>query len=141
MLRASLKSTERTLQDAQDLLGKIERQNQSFPGAGALESDLAEARTLLQRMVVTLSDLIAILLNDSSAGPDLELESEAQAAFNKAAGLISELYDDVRVAQSCLDEGKTQSVTIAQAGVHMRKLVQHCNEACLHLLEAKKMVP
>ena len=140
MLQATLRSTEHTLQDAQDLIGKIERQNQSFPGSGAFEGDLGEARTILQRMVTTQSDLIAIFSNESGAGRDLELEREAQATFNKAAGLISELYDDVHVAQSCLDEGRTQSVAIARAGVHMKKLVEHCNEAYLHLLETKKVV-
>jgi small-conductance mechanosensitive channel len=134
MTVAIIKSAENKLQLAQDLLGRVVEQNDKFPGAGATVSDLSQAKTLLQDMVVILPDLTSQVSAGAASDQDSAPVKEAQQAFNKAASLISSIYDDIREAHAALADGTTQSQSIQQAEIHLKRLVKHCHQAREHLL-------
>ena len=127
---STLESAEKTLSSASDLLDKVVRQNDQYPGAGATKDDLAQAKTMLGEMVEMLSELIVSIADDRDPAPQEEL----QQAFNKAASLISSLFGDIRDAQTAMEGGTTQSAPIQQADVHLKRLVQHCHQVREHLL-------
>ena len=56
-IEETLKSAERTLKEAQQLMAKIQKQNEDWPGAGAFQKDITTARTLLNEMQQNLSDI------------------------------------------------------------------------------------
>ena len=134
MMVAILKSAENKLQLAQDLLERVVEQNDKFPGAGATMSDLSQAKTLLQEMVNILSELTSQVSAGVASDQDSALVKETQQAFNKAASLISSIYDDIREAHTALADGTTQSQSIQQAEIHLTRLVKHCHQAREHLL-------
>lgn len=102
---STLKSAEKTLSSASDLLDTVVRQNDQYPGTGATKGDLAQAKTMLGEMVEMLSKLIVSVTDDQDPAPQEDL----QQAFNKAASLISSLYGDIRDAHTALERGTTQS--------------------------------
>ena len=133
----TFESAEATLRRAQDLLERMESQNDKYPGAGATRRDLSQAKTLLQQMVNILSELTSQVSAGVASDQDSALARETQQAFNKAASLISRLYDDIRDAHTALEGGTTQSPSIQHAATHLRGLVQHCHQAREHLLKVR----
>ena len=131
---STLESAEKTLSSALDLLDKVVRQNDQYPGAGATKGDLAQAKTMLGEMVDILSELISQIPVSFADDQDPAPPEELQQAFNKAASLISSLYGDIRDAHAALEGGTTQSPPIQQADVHLKRLVQHCHQVREHLL-------
>ena len=127
---STLESAEKALSSTSDLLDKVVRQNDQYPGAGATKGDLAQAKMMLGEMVEMSSELIVSIADDRDPAPQEEL----QQAFNKAASLISSLFGDIRDAQTAMEGGTTQSAPIQQADVHLKRLVQHCHQVREHLL-------
>lgn len=134
MTVAIIKTAENELQLALDLLEKVVRQNDKYPGTGATERDLSQARTLLQEMANILSELTSQISADVASGQNSALEKEIQQASNKAASLISSMYNDIREAHAALKDGATQSPSIQQAQIHLKRLIKHCQQAREYLL-------
>jgi hypothetical protein len=129
-----LKSAESKIELAQDLLERVVEQNKKFPESGATERDLSQAKALLQEMVVILPALASQVSADAASDQNPERQQSIQQAFNKAAGLISSIYDDIREAHVALEGGTTQNRSIEQAETHIGRLVKHCHQAREHLL-------
>jgi uncharacterized membrane protein YccC len=134
MTAVTLKSAENKIQLAQDLLERVVEQNNKFPGSGATEKDLSQAKELLQEMLSLLPALASQASNDTANDHKSEQQHSIQQAFNKAASLISSIYDDIQEAHVALEGGKTQSRSIEQAETHIMRLVKHCHQAREHLL-------
>lgn len=137
MVVPTLESAEKTLQRVQDLLERVVRQNEEYPGAGATRRDLSQAGTLLQEMVNILSELSSQISAGFANDQDSAPAKETQQTFNKAASLISGIYDDIREAHAALDNGTTQSQFIQHAEIHLKMLVKHCHQAKKHLLAVR----
>ena len=131
-------SAEEVLEKGLDLIKKVRRQNEQWPGAGAFEKDVRSARALLRQMKQALADLIGELTLRIEDLPGEDLDMEAREAVNKAYSLISRLHDDVRAIHAALERGETQSFPLGQTSIHFQQLAHHCRQAQDHLLDARR---
>ncbi len=136
----SLCSLEEAIDKGQGLLERVRTQNEQWPGAGAFEVDVRNARALLGQMERALADLIASLTQRKEDPPGENLEVEAVEAVNRTYSLISQLYDDVHTLHIALERGQSQSSSLEQTIIHFRQLADHCKHARNRLSEARRRV-
>ena len=134
-IEESLKSAEHTLKEAQQLMGKIHKQNDDWPGAGAFQKDLTEARTLLNEMQQNVSDIFVELTHDQNEHPDSDREMRVSQDFNETYSLMSKLYDVVNQVHLSFDNGSSQKDGLIEAEKYLKQLLNHCLTARNHLKE------
>ena len=135
----TLKSAERTLKEAQQLMGKIQKQNETWPGVGALEKDIATAIALLHEMEQILSDIFVKFSLDLDTHPDSDLEIEVSQAFNETYSLMSQLWDAVNQVHVCWQKRSSQSDAITKVEKHLKQLTNHCIVMRDHFIEITQL--
>lgn len=133
-----LRSMEQILRRAQELIARVQEENERFPGFPALDEDIAKARMLIQEIDHDLSESLAALSPHLDKPADADLEGTAIQAFNKAYNLVSRLYDDLRQIHAALIEGRSQEYAIKHAAIHLRRLTLHCRRAREQLREVAR---
>ena len=134
-IEETLKSAKRTLEEAQQLMAKIHKQNQDWPGAGAFQRDITTARTLLNQMQQNLFDIFVEFARDQDEHPDADREMKVSKDFSEAYSLTSKLYDAVRKVDTRRGKGLSQSDALIESEKYLRQLINHCLTARNHLSE------
>ena len=133
--KETLESTERTLKEAQQLMGKIQKQNEAWPGTGAFQKDITTARTLLNEMQQNLSDIFVEFTRAQSEYPDSDREMKVSRDFSETYSLTSKLHDAVRKVDTRRGKGLSQSDALIESEKYLRQLINHCLTARNHLSE------
>ena len=134
-IEESLKSAEHTLNEAQQLMGKIQKQNETWPGAGAFKKDLTEARTLLNEMQQNVSDIFVELTHDQNEHPDSDREMRVSQDFSEMYSLMSKLHDAVNQVHLSFDKGLSQNEGLIETRKYFEQLLNHCLIVRDHLKE------
>jgi predicted nucleic acid-binding Zn-ribbon protein len=134
-IEETLKSAERTLKEAQQLMSKIQKQNEVWPGAGAFQKDITTAKTLLNQMQQSLSDIFVEFTLDQDEHPDSDREMKVSRDFSEAYSLMNKLYDAVRKVDARWGEALGQSDTLIESEKYLKQLINHCLTARDHLSE------
>ncbi|MCD6162964.1 MAG: hypothetical protein J7K40_11210 [candidate division Zixibacteria bacterium] len=131
----TIKSTERTLTEAKQLMGKVQGQNEDWPGVGAFQKDITEASTLLSQMQQSLSNIFVEFMRDQNEHPDSDREMIVSQDFSKAYSLISKLYNAVNQVHLFLDKGLSQKDALIETEKYLKQLLNHSVIARDHLNE------
>ena len=131
----SFKQMEELLKKIYKLITKVQEQNQRWPGAGAMEKDLDDAKALVQEMEQVVWDLAAVAVESLGESPDSSRSSEIHEAVRKEYVLMGRLYDDIKIAHEATVEGKSQSDAIRQTGIHVKQFALQSELARDRLLE------
>jgi len=134
-IKETLISAEHTLKEAQQLMAKIQKQNEVWPGAGAFQKDITTAKTLLNQMQQSLSDIFVEFTLDQDEHPDSDREITVSKDFSKAYSLMNKLHDVVRKVDARWDKGLGQSDTLIESEKYLKQLINHCLTARDHLSE------
>jgi len=134
-IEETLKSAERTLKEAQQLMAKIQKQNEDWPGAGAFQKDITAAKTLLDEMQQNLSDVFVEFTRDQNRYPDSDMEMKVSQEFSETYSLMSKLHDAVRQVDDLWGKGLGQSDALIESEKYLRQLINHCLTARNHLSE------
>jgi predicted translin family RNA/ssDNA-binding protein len=132
-IEETLKSAERTLEEAQQLMGKIHKQNEDWPGVGAFQKDITTARTLLNEMQQSLSDIFVESTCDHNELPDSDREMKVSQDYSETYSLISKLYDAVNQVHFSFDKGLSQKDGLIEAEKYLKQLINHCLTVRDHL--------
>jgi len=130
-----LKSAERTLNEAQQLMGKIHKQNEVWPGAGAFKNDITAAITLLNQMQQRFSVIFVEFTRDQDKHPDSDMRMKVSKDFSEVYSLMSKLHDAVRQVDSRLGKGLGQSDALIESEKYLKQLINHCLTVRDHLNE------
>ena len=131
----TLKSAEHTLKEAQQLMGKIHKQNEVWPGAGAFQKDLTTARTLLDEMQQSLSNIFVEFTRDQDEDPDSGREMKVSQDFSETYSLMSKLHDAVNRVDLCFDNRLSQKDALIETEKYLKQLISHCLTVRDHLNE------
>ena len=129
------KSTERTLKEAQQLMGKIQKQNEDWPGVGAFRKDITTAKTLLNEMQQSLSDIFVEFTRDQNEHHDSDREMKMSQDFSEAYSLTSKLHDAVNQVHLCFDNRLSQKDGLIEIEKYLKQLISHCLIVRDHLNE------
>lgn len=130
-----LTSAERTLKEAQQLMGKIQKQNEDWPGVGAFQKDITTARTLLNEMQQSLSDIFVEFTRDQNEQPDSDREMKVSQEFSETYSLMSKLHDAVNQVHLCFDNRLSQKDVLIETEKYLKRLISHCLIVRDHLNE------
>ena len=133
--KEKLKSGEHTLIKAQQLMDKIQEQNEDWPGIGAFQKDLTTARKLLNEMQQNLSDIFVEFTRDHNEHPDSDREMRVSQDFGETYSLMSKLYDAVNQVHLSFNKGLSQKDGLIEAEKYLKQLINHCLTARDHLSE------
>lgn len=134
-IEETLKSAERTLKEAQQLMGKIQKQNEDWPGVGAFQKDITTARTLLNEMQQSLSDIFVEFTRDQNEQPDSDREMKVSQDFSETYSLMSKLHDAVNQVHLCFDNRLSQKDVLIETEKYLEQLISHCLIVRDHLNE------
>ena len=130
-----LRSAERTLKEAQQLMGKIQKQNEDWPGVDAFQKDITTARTLLNEMQQSLSDIFVEFTRDQNEHPDSDREMKVSQDFSETYSLMSKLHDAVNQVHLCFDNRLSQKDVLIETEKYLKQLISHCLIVRDHLNE------
>ena len=130
-----LKSAERTLKEAQQLMAKIQKQNEDWPGVGAFQKDMTTARTLLNEMQQSLSDIFVEFTRDHNEHPDSDREMKVSQDFSETYSLMSKLHDAVNQVHLCFDNRLSQKDALIETEKYLKQLISNCLIVRDHLNE------
>ena len=133
--KETLESTERTLKEAQQLMGKIQKQNEAWPGTGAFQKDITTAKTLLNEMQQNLSDIFVEFTRAQSEYPDSDREMKVSRDFSETYSLMSRLHDAVNQVHLSFDSGLSQKDGLIETEKYLEQLLNHCVTVRDHLKE------
>ena len=128
-----LKSAERTLKEAQQLMGKIQKQNEDWPGVGAFQKDITTARTLLNEMQKNISDIFVEFTRDQNRHPDSDMEMKVSQDFGETYSLISKLHGAVNRIHLSFDNRLSQKDALIETEKYLKQLISYCLTAKDHL--------
>jgi len=128
-------SAERTLKEAQQLMGKIQKQNEVWPGAGAFQNDITTARTLLNDMQQSLSNIFVEFTHDQDRQLDSDMEMKVSQNFSETYSLMSKLHDAVNQVNLCYDNRLSQKEALIETEKYLKQLINHCLIVRNHLNE------
>ncbi len=131
----SLSHLEETLKDSQELMTKIIEQNVKWPGGGVFEEDINTARNLLKEAQTQFYKVGMAVYQSRGA----EVAKSVNDRLNQAYHLLSLMHQDTKKIQLSLKTGESQSKTLVDLQVHLKKFIKHCNETQSWLLEAGKL--
>ena len=131
----SFSHLEETLKKAQELMTKTIEQNVKWTGSGAFEDDIVTARNLIKAAQIQFFEVGMAAYQ--SSGVD-EVKS-VNNRLNQAYHLLSLMHQDTKKIQLSLKTGESQSKTLVDLQVHLKKFIKHCNETQSWLLEAGKL--
>jgi len=134
-IEETLKSAERTLKEAQQLMDKIHKQNEDWPGAGAFQKDIKKARTLLNEMQQSFSDIFVEFTRDQNEDPDSDREMKVSQEFSETYGLMSKLHGAVNQVHLSFDSGLSQKNGLIETEKYLKQLISHCVTVKDHLNE------
>jgi DNA repair ATPase RecN len=135
VIEETLRSAEGTLKEAQQLMAKIQRQNEDWPGVGAFQKDITTARTLLNEMQQSLSDIFIEFTRDQNEHPDSDREMKVSQNFSETYSLMSKLHDAVNRVHLCFDNRLSQKNALIETERNLKQLINHCLTARDHLSE------
>ncbi len=135
----SFKQMEKLLAKSQQLMDKIRRQNRKWPGAGAFEKDVDDAKALLEKMGQVVWDLAAAAVESLDKSLDPSHDSEIREAVRKEYALMSRLYEDIRRAHEATEEGKSQSEALRQTEIHVKQFTLQSEQTRDRLLELARV--
>ncbi len=137
----NFKSVEKTLKKSQELMDKVRKQNEKWPGAGAFEKDITSARKLLVEMEQALLDVADAFLQEPFGDTqNQDIKTEVDHAYNMASSLMGHLYDDIKQVHDALMKGQSQNGGIKAAEIHLKKLIYQCKKARDHLCDTARIV-
>ena len=125
-IEETLKSIEHTLKEAQQLMGKIQKQNEDWPGAGAFQKDITTARTLLSEMQTSLSDIFVEFTRDQNRYPDSDIEMKVSQDFSETYSLMSKLHGAVNRVHLSFDNKLSQKDALIETDKYLKQLISHC---------------
>ena len=134
-IEETLESAERTLKEAQQLMGKIQKQNEDWPGSGAFQKDITTARTHLNEMQQSLSDIFVEFTRDQNEHPDSDREMKVSQDFSKTYSLMSKLHDAVNQVHLCFDNRLSQKDALIETEKYLKQLISNCLIVRDHLNE------
>jgi 1,4-alpha-glucan branching enzyme len=134
-IEETLKSAERTLKEAQQLMGKIQKQNEDWPGVGAFQKDITTARTLLNEMQQSLSDIFVEFTCDQNEHPDSDRKLKVSQDFSETYSLMSKLHDAVNQVHLSFDNRLSQKDALIETEKYLKQLINHCLTVRDHLNE------
>lgn len=134
-IEETLKSAERTLKEAQQLMGKIQKQSAVWPGAGAFQKDITTAKILLNEMQQSLSDIFVEFTRDQDEHSDLEMDMKVSKDFSEAYSLMSKLHSAVNQVHLSYDNGLNQKDALIETEKYLKQLINHCLATRNHLSE------
>lgn len=134
-IEETLTSAKRTLEEAQQLMDKIQKQNEDWPGAGVFQKDITVAKTLLNQMQQSLSDIFVEFTRDQNRQPDLDIEMKVSRDFSETFSLMSKLHDAVNQVHLCYDKGLSQKDALIETEKYLKQLLNHCVTVKDHLDE------
>ena len=121
-----LKSGERTLIKAQQLMDKIQKQNEDWPGVGAFHKDITTAKTLLNEMQQNVSDIFVRYTRNQNEHYDSHEEIKVSQDLSETYSLMSKLYDAVNQVHFSFDNGLSQKDALIEADKYLKQLIDHC---------------
>jgi len=134
-IEETLKSAKHTLTEAQQLMAKIQKQNEDWPGAGAFQKDITAAGILLNEMHQSVSDIFVEFTRDQSQHPDSDRETQVSNDLSETYRLMSKLYDAVRHVDARWGKGLGQSDALIETEKYLKQLLDHCVTVRDHLSE------
>ena len=134
-IEKKLKSAERTLKEAQQLMAKIQKQNEDWPGVGAFQKDITTSKTLLNEMQQSLSDIFVEFTRDQDEHPDSDMEMKVSQDFSETYSLMSKLHDAVNRVHLSFDNRLSQKDALIETEKYLKQLISHCLIVRDHLNE------
>jgi len=135
VIEEMLRSTERTLKEAQQLIAKIQKQNEDWPGVGAFQKDITIAKTLLNEMQQNVSDIFVELTRNQNEHPDSDGRMKMSQDFSETYSLMSKLYDAVNQVHICFDNRLSQKDALIETEKYLKQLINRCLTVKDHLNE------
>ena len=134
-IEETLKSAERTPKEAQQLMAKIQKQNEDWPGVGAFRKDISTARTLLNDIQQNLSDIFVVFTRDRNEHHDSDTEIKVSQGFSETYSLVSKLHDAVNEVHLCFENRLSQKDALIEIEKYLKRLINHCLIVKNHLKE------
>jgi len=134
-IEKKLKSAKSKLIEAQQLMSKIQKQNENWPGVGAFQKDITTARTLLDEIQQSLSDIFVGLARDHNKHLDSDREIRVSQDFSETYSLMSKLYGAVNKVDLCFNNRLSQKDALVEIEKYPKKLLNHCVTVRDHLNE------
>ena len=135
VIEEMLRSTEHTLKEAQQLMAKIQKQNEDWPGVGAFQKDITTAKTLLNEMQQNVSDIFVELTRDQDRHSDSDMDITVSQNFSETYSLMSKLYDAVNQVHLCFDNRLSQKDALMETEKYLKQLINRCLTVKDHLKE------
>ena len=127
----SFSHIQKTLRSAQELVSRVHKQNDHWPGGGALEKDVIQATRLLKEAQIGLIEVA-----DAMAGKMRDVDfNYANLMFDQAYNILNLMCHDTKNIKISLEKGKSPTMAINELDMHLQKLIKHCREAQANMIE------